>query len=239
MQFNNTATSQGIFQEIDFLCNTDSATFTIADKTRAVNKWQDFVVAEVLDSMDEWDFQGTKAYTNLVANQQAYAWATEILKIKRVEIDYDGNGDYIVADQMDISTEEYAMQQSADVNDVYDQGDPRFDAWGNSAILFPVPDTSVNSGLVIWHTDNITEFTATAAMNTAEPDFNRPFHSILSYGATLDYARKFRIDDLIKFTERELYGKDGLVDKLRKHYGTRSSDKILSVKSHYYDENYA
>lgn len=242
MLWNNTATVQGILPQIDFLCSTTSATYSIADKTLSVNSWQDFIVSEVLDSMDEWDFQGDKSYHNLVADQQAYAWPTEILKIKRVEVDYDGDGGYTPADAFDAATYDGSIATSAEINDIFPTSNPKYDAYGNSAFLYPVPSSAVNSGLIFWFTDNVTDFTATAALNTAEPTFERPFHRILSLGASLDFATKHEMSDLITFCRKELYGSKelggGLISKMRKFYGTRTADKILQLKSQYYDENY-
>lgn len=196
--------------------------------------------------MDEWDFQGEVAYTNLSANVQAYAFPTEILKIKRLEIDYNDNGKYVPADQIDSTTIRSSIATSAEINAKFTTADPKFDAWAHSAFLYPVPDAAVNSGLAIWHENNVTQFTAVTAQNTAEPAFDRPFHRILSLGAALDYAKKYQMAELMAFCERELYGTTstrqgrvgGLITKLRKHYGTRSADKIVQLKSRYYDINY-
>mgnify|MGYP000403806731 CR=1 FL=1 len=253
MQFNDETTKQGILQDIDFLCNTNSATYPVEEKTRNVNRWYHFCVAEILDAMDEWDFQGDKAYTDLVASQQNYSWPSEILKIKRVEVDYDGDGEYVLADPFDAGSFDKTIATSAEINDYFSTDDPKYDAYGDELFLYPVPDTAVNSGLIIWYTKNVNEFTAMATGwptnmvgNSAEPAFAEPFHRILSLGASLDYARKHQISDLVAFCERELYGTvatrkgrvGGLIDKLRKFYSTRSADKILSMKSRYYDENY-
>jgi hypothetical protein len=188
--------------------------------------------------MDEWDFQGAQAWSNLVANQQAYAWPTDILTIKRVEIDYDDDGKYTVADAFDSSTYAGSIATSAEINKIFDEGDPKYDAWANSAFLYPVPDTAVNSGLVFWYENNVTDLTATAGGVTAEPVIAEPFHRILSLGASLDYGIRFRMDDLVAFCKSELFGKEGLITKMRKFYGTRAADKIIAFKSFYYGESY-
>jgi hypothetical protein len=241
MQFNSTADSQGILQDVDYMCGTNSATYSIADKTRNVNRWYHAAVVDVLDNMDEWDLRGSISYQNLVANQQAYAFPTDILTIKRLEVDYDGDGDYILSDHVDMGTIDSTIATSAEINDNFNTGNPKYDAWNNSAYLFPVPDAAVNSGLIIWYNAEVTELTATTGGNTAEPALAEPFHIVLSLGASLDYARRNKLSELIAFCERELFGtdkEDGLITKMKKYYGTRSSDKILSMKSHYYEENY-
>lgn len=251
MQWNNTATDQGIFQDIDFLCATNSSTFSIADKTRSINNWQGTMLIEILDSMDDWDFSGEIATGTLSANYQEYPLPTAnnsaLLKIKRVEIDYDGDGKYTPARKIDIS--EYpniTLATSAEINNRFIEDDPKYSLFDHSLFLFPVPDTDRTSGLKIWYVENITDFTATAANNTAEPVFPRPFHRILSLGSSLDYAKKYKMEDLIKYCERELYGtantrkgrQGGLISKMRDFFSTRSVDKKARVKTGYYKENY-
>jgi len=196
--------------------------------------------------MDEWDFQGTVAYSNLVANQQAYPWATDILKIKRIEVDYDGDGDYVVAEPFDSSTHKGTIATSAEINKIFSKDSPKYDAFNNSAFLYPVPDTAYNSALIVWYENRVAQFSSmstgfstTVVGNSAEPAFDRAFHRILSVGSTLDFARRRQIDSLITYCERELYiPKVGLFDRLRKFYGTRTADKKFRVGSKYASENF-
>jgi len=251
MQWNNTATSQGVFQDIDFLCNTNSATFTIADKTRAVNNWQGYIVAEVIDAQDDWDFKGEIATAALSGNQQEYTFPTAansgILKIKRIEVDIDSEGKYTPAERIDINEyRDVNMGNTAEINKYFVASDPKYALFDNSFFVFPVPEDDVTDGIKIWYTENVTQFTATAAKNTAEPPFPRPFHRILSLGPTLDFARKNQMDKLISFCERELYGTTstrqgrvgGLMSKMRKFFSTRSADKKLDIRTRYYDIDY-
>jgi len=241
LQFNNTATEQGILQDIDFICSTNSSTYSIPDKTRNVNRWLHRVVVTILDSMGEMDFQGEIATADLSATQQEYTWPTDMLTIKRVEIDYDGDGDYVAANPFDSSSYEGTISTSAEINNIFTASNPKYDPYDNSLFLYPVPDTDVTDGLKIWYSNEVSEFTATTGGNTAEPPFPEPFHRILSLGASLDYARKFHISELISFCERELYGdrkKVGLWNELRSFFSTRVTDKPLSIRTSYYDENY-
>jgi len=251
MQWNNTATEQGIFQDIDFLCATNSATFSIADKTRSVNNWQNIMVVEALDSQDDWDFKGEIATADLSATVQEHVMPTSensgLLKIKRVEVDLDNDGVYEPADKIDINEYRHiSLGNSADINDHFTNSNPKYSMFDNSLFLFPVPDTDVTGGLKIWYSENVNEFTATAANNTAEPPFPRPFHRILSLGPALDYAKKYKMKDLIAYCERELYGtantrkgrQGGLISKMRDFFSTRSGDKLTRLKTGYYSENY-
>lgn len=248
MQYSNTA-SNGIVEGINFTCNlasADTTEFPLVDKQRSINDWQDSVVIEILDSMDEWDFQGAKAYSNLVANQQAYPWPTDILKIKRVEVDYDEDGNYVVAEPFDSSTYEGTIATSAEINKIFSKNSPKYDAFANSAFLYPVADTAVNSGLIVLHENRVvqfssmsTGFTTSVVGNSAEPAFDRAFHKILVVGSSLDFGHRRQIDSLIAYCERELYApKKGLFDRLRRFYGSRTADKKMRVGVRYFKENY-
>lgn len=247
MLWNNTALNKGVFQDIDFLCSTNSANYTIEHKTRNVNSWLDLCVTEILDSMDDWDFQGEIATAGLTANLQEYPFPTDILKVKRIEVDYNDNDKFSPVTIEDINIyPNRTLATTASINDYFSSSDPKAFLLDNSIFLAPVPESAVTSGMKIWYEKNVTQFTATAAMNAQEPPIARPFHKILSLGAAADYARKFQMAELIAFCERELYGTTstrqgrvgGLFTRLKKFYSTRSGDKILSIKSRYYKINY-
>jgi len=252
MQWNNTSTSQGICQDIDFLCHTNTASYPIADKTRNMNSWHNRMVVEILDSMDEWDFQGEIATSDLVASQQEYVFPTDILKVKRIEIDYDGNGVFNRANPTDINTMDKTVSSSAEINGRWGVSEPEYATFDDSYFLFPVPDTDRTGGIKIWYTKEVLPFSAFAgsatfiAGNEDEPVFEDAFHKTISLGASLDYAQQNKIQELITFCKDELYGpsmrgKDrmgGLISQMRAFYSTRASDKILQLRSKYFDKNY-
>lgn len=257
MLFNDTTGEQGIVQDIDFHCHTNSATYSLANKARNINNWYDLCAEEIVDAMDEWDFQGEIATANLSANQQEYRWPSDIIKPKRVEVDYDGDGEYVVAKPLDISTIEASVATSAEINDMYDEDAPFYALFDDSLFLLPVPDTDRTSGLKIWYLKNVPSFSAMASWsalsnsatfvgNSGEPNFHKSFHRILSLGPTLDYARRWKIKEIIDYATKELYGDiatrsgkiGGLIDKMKRFYSTRAGDKILSFKSGYINENY-
>lgn len=209
-------------------------------------------MAEILDSMDEWDFQGEIATADLVANQQEYTFPTDILKIKRIELDYDGDGKFVVAKPMDPGSRKETVATSAEINDIWDTSAPEYDTFDDSFFTFPVADTNRTGGIKVWYMKEVLPFSAFAgsatfiAGNTAEPAFEEAYHRILPLGASLDYAIKYKMTDLIRYCKDELYGpairgKDrigGLISACKAFYSTRASDKILRIKSGYYRENY-
>ena len=252
MQWNNTATKQGICQDIDFLCNTNTASYEMAEKERNINNWHNRMIVEILDSMDEWDFQGEIATADLVASQQEYTFPTDILKIKRIEVDYDGDGDFNKANPMDINSVDKTVATSAEINGRWSTSSPEYGTFDDSFFLYPVPKTNRTGGLKIWYVKEVLPFSAFAgsatfiAGNTAEPVFEDAFHRTISLGVALDYGMKYKMTDLIKFCKDELYGpairgKDrigGIISKMKAFYSTRASDKVIQIRTKYYDKNY-
>lgn len=235
--FNDTTNSQGILQDIDFICATNTATYSVADKTRNVNQWNKQVMNKIAQYMDEWDFQGQIATTTLTAFVQEYPFPSDIYTIKRVELDYSNDSVFSVANKFDPSTFDKSIANSASINSHFSQSDPYYDVYDNSVFTFPVPDASGGT-IKIWYTESISDMTATAAGNTAQPAFHENFHRILSLGASLDYAKAKRIDSIIAYCNSELFGKYGLFEQLKEHYSARTGDKIMSLKSRYFNKNY-
>src|SRR6266568_3426105 len=109
--------------------DTTAAGFATADRVISINNYKDRVVTAILQSMDDWDFDDYSITTtypvatrNIVANQPDYkfssaAWALlgpegtssagnaaiRPLKIKRVEVSYDGGTTWYKAEPLDIN----------------------------------------------------------------------------------------------------------------------------------------
>jgi len=255
MEWNNTATGQGIFQEIDYLAHTNSSTFSIADKTRSVNNWQDFFVDEIIDAMDDWDFNGEIATANLSANQQEYVFPTDIITIKRIEVDYDAGGVYTPVDFSDENIyPTITIGTSAEINDRFSQSDPKIFLFDNSFFLAPVPDTNVTSGIKIWYTQNVATFTAVSTGwgnsaivgNSGNPAISRSFHKAIAWGGVKDYAFRNKDRDMIVDADKELFGTvltrrgriGGFITKMKKYYSQRAGDKIQNLQTRYFKKRY-
>jgi hypothetical protein len=171
--------------ETRFITNSNSITYTDADINGAINVYYDLFCTEILESMDDWDFQGEIATASLVANQQEYVFPSDILKIKRIEITYDGSTWY-EAKPEDINERDYDSGSVARINDNYDQSEPKYDLMDNSLFIKPIPTTAVTSGLKIWYEKLVTQLSD----DTDEPVIPRPFHKGLTYGAAKDYFEK-------------------------------------------------
>jgi len=221
MQLSDPTGKTGLYEDINFLLDTDANSYPNDDKKRNINKWYQKVHGYILNSMDEWDFNSQIATTSLVANQQEYRFPTSILKIKRVEITYDGTNWY-KAEPMDLA-ERGSVSDSTTVNNDFDTTEPFYDTTDNSLFLYPIPTAASSSGLKIWYEEEITELSAT----TDEPNIPELYQRILSFGASLDYAIKEELTTKINIITIQL---NEMIDQLKKYYGSRSVDRNMIMK---------
>ncbi|MEW6606072.1 MAG: hypothetical protein AB1414_01290 [bacterium] len=229
MVLNDTVNNTGLINDIDFLLKTDSTSYPTNDKKRNINRAYHKVVADILENMGEWTFQGDLASTNSVVDQAEYTFPTDILTIERVEIRYtSGADDYVEANPVSLKTYKGSI---ADGTDNYSSANPVYYIPNDTTIAFdPTPDTAISPAIKIWYTKLPTELSA----DTDEPVFAEPFHRILSFEATLDFCNSYELAEqrnLIKSQLNELW------DQLRKYYSSRFRDKptrlVPKVETYY------
>lgn len=215
--------NSGLIDDVYFLTAQNSANFNSAIVMTNINHYYDMFVNEILDAQDDWDFEGQIATANIVANQQDYAFPTDILKAKRLEISYDGTNWY-AAQPMDEN--DYRLRSiglSADVNDYFDETCPYFAAHDNSLYLYPVPDTAVTSGLKLWYSDQVVPLSAA----TMSPVFQKAYHRGLSYGVAKDWFQK--IGDQQKSVEMNAE-MEKIIARMKNFYSNRFQDREYRLK---------
>lgn len=243
MEFSNTSTLGGLIQECELLTglgNTQISGNTTNLKiiTRLLNATYHEVVTMILDSQDEWDFDDKNhtdypiLTTSLVASQQDYTLPASLkaLKIKRVEITYDGSQWY-KAEPLDINELGIATDTTT-ISGNFSTGSPRYDLQNNALFLYPIPSSNVSGGLKIWVSREIDEFTT--ADTTQEPGFDEPFHRMLAVGASLKYAMAKQLSN-----RKELIEEYGDYEKrLRGYYGNKQKDRdVIAMQAAYVDYN--
>lgn len=216
-----------------FLTNTNSTTYTDTDTLVSLNAHYDYFVNEILESMDDWEFQAEVATCNLVASQQEYTLPTDIIKLKRVEVTYDGTNWY-VANHFDIN-ERSEPTDSTSVNADFSTSKPYFDLMDTGLFLYPIPTANVTAGLKIWYEKNATALSAVGD----SPVFMKAFHKGLAYGAAKDYFEKF-LDNkanqakLIQ-AEKNYYS---TLERMKQSYQRRNQDRPYVVLPAYGEYDY-
>jgi len=195
MVFNDTTDKLGICQEIDALCDSDTTSYPVADKTRRVNAALEEVVGDLITLDRNWKFDDSN-YTDLpigtgtlVDGQQDYAFSS-LLSVERVEV-LDANGNYHKLTHFDEKDIDAALSEHCETD-----GMPvKYALRGNSIFLYPAPaaaSVTVAAGLKVYYQRTAHLFTA--ADTTAEPGFASPYHIILAYKAALPYALTYKKD---------------------------------------------
>lgn len=242
MKFNSTSDGQGLIQECEFLTTLGKAQISgdadrLKDFTRLMNARYHQVITMILASQDEWDFDDSNhtdfpiLTTDLVADQPDYALAVaeKILKIKRVEISFDGSNWYR-CNPIDIN-EISDPTDTTTIANRFSQTEPYYDILYGSIFLYPIPTANSTGGLKLWVTREIDEFTTSDT--TQEPGIDEPFHRMLAIGASLDWAitkgLSCKTDLQNLWIEYEM--------RLRNFYGKKQKDRIMILKASYTNYN--
>ncbi len=226
MEFSLTGSKQGLIQDIDFLCGSNSANFPLADKTRCINVAYQNVATLIWDSDGTWNYDDSNAtslpkVTRTLGNASAtYQVPTTAMRIKGVEIKSTAGTWSKLApiDYHDLTESPEEFLGTAGTPLYYDLD-------GNYIRLFPLPvSTSVtlSSGMCVRISRDVTEFTS--ASTTGAPGFATAFHRILSVAAALDFEKDNQQRTLL------LQMKDRLEKGLIKFYSKRGEELKTRIK---------
>lgn len=244
MQYNDTTNKTGLLQDCEFWTGLGDAGISgnatrKAIFTRNLNAWYHKVVTMILQSQDEWDFDDSNhtdfaiLTTPLVSGQRDYALpvAEKVLKIKRVDICYDGTGNTCYkAEPFDSNEMGLGLGNDVETDARFPSSEPKYDLISNSAWIYPrANDANVtNSGIIrIEWTREVDEFVV--GDTTQEPGFDEPFHRMLSLGASLDYALAKNLvikNDIATMLQ-------DYEQRLKQFYGSKQLDRNYILKPSY------
>lgn len=222
-----------INSKITFLTGADTTAtgFATADRVISINNYYNRIVTMILKSQDEWDYDDKNntdfpiMTTSLVANQPDYALPTNVLKIKRVEVTFDGSNWYR-AESID-DNERSADSTQTTINNLFQTARPYYDIQFGSIFLFPIPTANVSGGLKVWVSRQITEITSSdLTTGTYVPGFDPNFHMVLAYGAAYEFglANGKENTNIIK---NEL---EQMMAELQIYYGDKDKDRTIFLK---------
>lgn len=212
-----------IKSDIDFLCDSNSSTYTDTDKERNINIRYQETAALIWESAGDWQYDDSNATdfgiatTTLVADQADYELPATCQRVQRVEIK-DGDGNYQVLKQVDIqeiplSTTEYHSISSTPL---------QYDIVGRSIFLYPKPGTgyvTLAEGLKIYFDRDVTNLST----STDSPGFATAYHRILSLGAAIDFSKDE--NDVRKWSIQ----KAALEQGLKNFYAKRNIEGSVSI----------
>ena len=224
----------------------------LAHFVRLLNARYYNVITMILDSQDDWDFDDntiTSTYPIatrvMVAGQRDYkftatSWsligaeggsaganaAIAPLKIKRIDVTYDGTN-YYRAEAFDAQQTGLGLGNDTNTDQRFDKSAPKVDVRDNALWIYPLANASdVSSGAKIRVEFQREPTEWTAATTNAEPGIDEPWHRMIAIGASWDFARarglaaeKSLASQYLEYEQR-----------LRRYYGTKNenSPRILT-----------
>jgi len=240
MVYNDATDKLGICQEIDALCDSDTTSYPVADKTRRVNDSLEQVVGWIINADGTWQFDDSnqtdqpRGKGTLVEGQEAYTFASDYLQIEAMDV-LDLNSHYIRLKPLDqselggLSPDEYFGLESGGTPKL---GFPKYyDLFTDDSFrLYPTPSATyctLTNGLRVWFKRTAHLFTA--ADTTAVPGFASPYHIILCYMAALPYVLTYKKDRVPLFEAKIQQLKKEIIE----HYSHREREKkkIITFKS--------
>jgi hypothetical protein len=239
---------------IDDIANTDTTSYTDADKHASMTRWAHIITEEIIDAQDDWDFQGEIATANLVANQREYTFPTDILKIKRIELKLDGSNWYPAnwIDESEIGT---SIASESDITENFDNTKPYVALLDKSFFIYSGTITAVTGGIKIWYSEEIvgvdtngTDITSFSA-DTDKSNLAEFAQMALVCGAVLDFADRYENVNLAARMNLRLYGNSGgrpadsasmggLMGRIRNFYSRRIQDKKIVLQPYSGLEDY-
>ena len=189
-----------------FLTKTNSTVFTAAQLLLLENKYYEEIVGRLITETGsgKWPFGDfnytafptfTVNMTNSTAEYDLRDWGTSdeatILTILGVEVkDDEGNWHPLKR----ITLREINQNGTGQADYLETDGLPiEYELRDNMIVLYPAPDNGVSvtltAGLKIFYLRTADKFTsAEVTTGTKEPGFPSPWHDLLSYGSSYDYA---------------------------------------------------
>ena len=214
------------------LTATDISSYPDASMLIDINLWYQKIVSMIFESQDDSDFDDQRntnypvVTTPMVAGQRDYSIpvSEEVLKIKRVDITYDGTH-YFRATPFDNGVPAWGFGNPTDEDANMIKSAPRYDVQYNSLFVYPLAvasDVSAGATIRVEWERAVTPFATTdygagsiMATSTVIPGIDIPWHPMLAYGAAYEYANARNLPQLQNI-------KQDLVDweaRLRTAYG--------------------
>ena len=185
-------TGAELLSQLRFLTNQNSTTLVDADGTRLHNIYFKKLVQAIVDTNE--DFFGEYSTFNLVANQREYLLPTDILKIKRLEVTYDGTNWYTGVPMIEHSIGTAIDDSNATVVDAnYSQSGFQYHVYDASVFLYPKPTSAVTAGGKLYYIKRQSDLAADSVESVIT--IPKEFHSLISLGASADVFRRLGKED--------------------------------------------
>ena len=189
------------------------------------NCYHSFITKAIINN-GQWEVSGDVATANIVADQKEYVLPTDLIALKRIEINFTGGTNtWSVANIIDMRNKPGAIS-----NDTADGTSPKIRIFDDSLFLEDNPASNSTNGLKVYYSKESTELSS----DSDEPNLPEHLQTYLMHGACLDYALRTSDDKGYKIYS-ELLFKDEV--NIRTYYTSRlpAVRPRIKTKSEKYD----
>ena len=145
-------TPSDVLDQVRYISKTSTGDGTGGEAAlkRILNDYYLRLATVFIDTND--DLYGRKAKTTLAvnANQEYYALPTDLVKVKRGEVSYDGTNWYPITFMDDNEFNAIALNQTG-INNNFAQSQPYASVFGCVLYMRPIPPSTVSLGLRLWY----------------------------------------------------------------------------------------
>ena len=224
---------QDLQADVDFLVDTNSVIYTVADKTRNFNLALDELSGVIIGCDGTWQWDDSNytdlpiGVTSIVNNQQDYSFADEHLTIEALEIK-DASGNWTRLKPINLYPEFNEALRGSITSFMSTPGMPEYyDKVGDSVFLYPIPNYTQAESLKAFFQRKADPFTT--ADTTKEPGFAKHLHRYLSISVAYDWAvAKSHPKMNFLLNEKERYKK-----MIMDFYTKRIKDEVRRLKPLY------
>lgn len=215
-----------------FITSTNSTKFNDTDIDAFLNLYYHEFVNEILKSGSDIDFNMETESINLVKDAQKISIAGKVLRIKKINVQWETNGQWYNVPFFDIGERTRPMDTTSIASD-YTKTQPFADLYLSDEVLkvdlYPIPTANMTNGLKVWKTLEITELSGISD----EPSIPEAYQKYLCWGAIRAYFIQKEMFAKASEAEKEMYL---ILNRAIDFYANRDENINYSLQDGYSDD---
>jgi len=212
---------------------TNSTKFSDTNIDAFLNLYYHEFVNEILKSGSDIDFNMVTESINLVKDTPTISVAGKVLRIKKINVQWETGGQWYDVAFFDIGERTEPMDTTSITSD-FTKTKPFADLYLSDETLkidlYPIPSANMTNGLKVWKTLEITELSGTSD----EPSIPEAYQKYLAWGAVRDYCFKKEMWKKRDEAKREMAL---ILNRAIQFYNSRN-ENVSMVLQDGYSDNY-
>lgn len=208
---------------------TDSTKFTAVSIKALLNLRYHEFINEMLKSGSKIDINKVTETINLVADAATHSIAGKVLRIKRIEIQWESGGKWYPVKVFDLGVSPTAKDTTTiagEFSKTKPYADLNLDDETLKVDIFPIPAVNNTGGLKVWKTLEITNLSS----SSDEPSIPEAYQKYLCYGAAKTYfLRKEMYTKMREMRDEMLL----ILHRANSFYASRNEEEDMQLESGY------